>query len=74
MMIRTLFGYAALFSKRKCRGPQEIAKAFPRIKVIAPDIILMDLWIPVMGGEAMTKLIKEDEATRSYPGDLVFGK
>lgn len=34
------------------------------IKAVEPDVILMDIWVPAMGGEALTRLIKEDEATK----------
>ena len=32
-----------------------------------PDIILMDLWIPLIGGEAAINLMKNDEETRQTP-------
>jgi CheY-like chemotaxis protein len=32
-----------------------------------PDIILMDLWIPNMGGEKAVELIKSDALTRHIP-------
>ena len=34
---------------------------------INPIIILMDIWIPAMGGEKATKLIKENKATQHIP-------
>lgn len=37
------------------------------IALIQPDLILMDLWIPEMGGEEATMLIKENPATRHVP-------
>jgi CheY-like chemotaxis protein len=40
---------------------------FPRLAEINPDVILMDLWIPIMGGEACTKMLKENELTRHVP-------
>ncbi len=40
---------------------------FHRIHEIKPDIILMDLWIPAMGGEACTKMLRENELTRHIP-------
>lgn len=40
---------------------------FQRLAELKPDIVLMDLWIPVMGGEACTKLLREQEATRNVP-------
>lgn len=32
-----------------------------------PDIILMDLWIPEIGGESAVNLMKNDKATRHIP-------
>jgi DNA-binding response OmpR family regulator len=40
---------------------------FPRLKDINPDLVLMDLWIPIMGGEACTKLLKKNDITRNVP-------
>lgn len=34
---------------------------------IKPDLILMDLWIPEIGGEKAISIIKEDPATRHIP-------
>lgn len=34
---------------------------------IAPDLILMDLWIPEIGGEKAIRLIKEHPALRHIP-------
>ncbi len=37
------------------------------IKEVSPDIVLMDLWIPEMGGEKAVKLMKANDATRQIP-------
>ena len=37
------------------------------IALIKPDLILMDLWIPEIGGEVATMLIKENPVTRNVP-------
>ncbi len=37
------------------------------IESIHPDIILMDLWIPTIGGEKAITLIKENKATQNIP-------
>ena len=37
------------------------------IDTIKPDIILMDLWIPEIGGERAIKLIKENPVTKHIP-------
>ncbi|MEO7394674.1 MAG: response regulator [Chitinophagaceae bacterium] len=34
---------------------------------VKPDLILMDLWIPEIGGEKATKLMKENKATQHIP-------
>ena len=34
---------------------------------IQPDIILMDLWIPLLGGEVAIKMIKENPTTKHIP-------
>ncbi len=35
------------------------------IATIQPDLVLMDLWIPEIGGEKAVSLMKENPATRS---------
>ena len=35
------------------------------IKLIQPDLILMDLWIPEIGGEKAIETIKQNEATKN---------
>lgn len=37
------------------------------IKDIGPDIILMDLWIPIMGGEKAVHLMKNNSDTAHTP-------
>ena len=37
------------------------------IELIKPGIILMDLWIPVIGGEKAVNIIKENPATKHIP-------
>lgn len=34
---------------------------------LKPDLILMDLWIPEMGGEKAVKIIKKNELTKHIP-------
>ena len=34
---------------------------------IKPDLVFMDLWIPVMGGESALKLMKQNEKTQHIP-------
>ena len=41
------------------------------IKMLKPDLILMDLWIPEIGGEKAISIIKENPATSNIPV-LVF--
>ncbi len=40
---------------------------FRNFEKYAPDLILMDLWIPDMGGEAVTRLLKSSEKTKNIP-------
>ena len=37
------------------------------INEVKPDIILMDLWIPTIGGEEAINLVKNNNATRQIP-------
>lgn len=37
------------------------------IKTIKPDIILMDLWIPNIGGEEAVRQIREDSSSKDIP-------
>lgn len=40
---------------------------FARIEKHNPDVILMDLWIPEMGGANVTMLLKNSEKTKDVP-------
>lgn len=40
---------------------------FETVEEIKPDVILMDLWIPEIGGEAATSLLKNSEKTKGIP-------
>jgi CheY-like chemotaxis protein len=42
-------------------------EAVEQAKVVAPDLILMDLQMPVMDGWEATRLLKADSATASIP-------
>ena len=42
----------------------DIFQNFDRFR---PDLILMDLWIPDMGGEAVTRLLKSSDKTKDIP-------
>lgn len=37
------------------------------VTAINPDLVFMDLWIPMTGGESALKLMKQNEATRQVP-------
>ena len=37
------------------------------IQTFKPDVILMDLWIPLIGGEKAIEIIKKNEATKNIP-------
>lgn len=38
-----------------------------KVKTIGPAVILMDLWIPDIGGSEATKQLKNDEMTANIP-------
>jgi len=38
-----------------------------QVKKIKPDLIILDLWIPEIGGEQATRVLKADPATRNIP-------
>lgn len=40
---------------------------FEIVEEIRPDLILMDLWIPEIGGEAATILLKNSDTTKGIP-------
>jgi DNA-binding response OmpR family regulator len=40
---------------------------FKYFELYAPDLILMDLWIPDLGGEAVTRLLKNSNKTQKIP-------
>ena len=37
------------------------------VKAIKPDVVLMDLWIPKIGGQEATARLKKDEDLKSIP-------
>jgi len=37
------------------------------VSKVKPDVILMDLWLPEVGGEQATKLLKSDKETAEIP-------
>jgi DNA-binding response OmpR family regulator len=38
-----------------------------KITEIKPDLILLDLWMPGVGGEEISKKLKKDEKTKNIP-------
>lgn len=38
-----------------------------RVRDIKPDLVLMDLWLPEIGGEKAIELLKADPITRDIP-------
>lgn len=40
---------------------------FDDIEKVRPDIILMDLWMPIMDGESAVKFLRENDATKHIP-------
>ncbi len=37
------------------------------IQTFNPDLILMDLWIPIIGGEKAIEIVKQNESTKQTP-------
>ncbi|CAN5435023.1 response regulator [soil metagenome] len=37
------------------------------IQTFKPDVILMDLWIPLIGGEKGIEIVKQNESTKQTP-------
>ncbi len=37
------------------------------IQTFNPDVILMDLWIPLIGGEKAIEIVKQNEKTKQIP-------
>lgn len=37
------------------------------VKEVAPNVILMDLWLPGMNGDELAKILKADPTTRDIP-------
>jgi len=42
-------------------------KVLTTIKKVHPNLILLDLWMPILNGDAITKMIKQDNDTRHIP-------
>lgn len=42
-------------------------KIIEEVKNTAPDVILMDLWMPEVEGDEAVKLLRQDEATANIP-------
>lgn len=53
-------GYTAVTKNRADDVVQEVVE-------VSPDIILMDLWIPEIGGEKAAQLLKTTESTKHIP-------
>jgi two-component system cell cycle response regulator DivK len=50
-------------------GKEGVEKAFK----VQPDLILMDLWLPSIGGWEATRFLKADERTRECPIVVITG-
>lgn len=60
--ILTLRGYRV--ETLNCLNPEDFIS---HIESIKPNVILMDLWIPEIGGEEATRALKANPATRDIP-------
>ena len=42
-------------------------KVHVTVKKVHPDLILLDLWMPILNGDTITKMIKEDKEIKHIP-------
>jgi two-component system, cell cycle response regulator DivK len=67
--------YSHFLSRRGYRvstaenGREGVEKAFQ----LHPDVILMDLWMPEVGGWAATRSLKGDDRTKDIPVVIITG-
>ena len=54
-------------AKYRVEGLTRCENVIEDLALIQPDLILMDLWIPEIGGEQAVMLIKENPETRHVP-------
>jgi two-component system cell cycle response regulator DivK len=62
-MYAELLSYAGFAVVEACNGAEGIAKA----QLVLPELIVMDLSLPVMDGWEATRRLKADERTRHIP-------
>jgi len=65
--IATLMSIIVKSLKYEFAKVNEIKEITDLIEQEKPDLILMDLWIPEIGGEEAVKLIKADSRTKDIP-------
>ena len=46
-------------------------KIVEEIKIIKPDLVLCDIWVPTVKGSEICRIIKSDEATKHIPFILI---
>ncbi|MGK7392046.1 MAG: response regulator [Candidatus Cyclobacteriaceae bacterium M2_1C_046] len=51
----------------KVKGWDNVDNPVAVVKDFQPDLILMDIWIPEIGGEEATKRLKQDDETKDIP-------
>ncbi len=67
--LEILFLCKAILAKKQYRVEtlSRCENVLADIAIIKPDIILMDLWIPEIGGEKAITILKENDSTRHIP-------
>lgn len=56
-----------LSGKYKVSSSYEIEDIVGLVEKHQPDLILMDIWIPHIGGERAVKILKENDPTKDVP-------
>ena len=51
----------------KVKGCDNVEEPVALAKAFQPNLILMDIWIPDIGGEEATRRLKADEQTKDIP-------
>jgi DNA-binding response OmpR family regulator len=62
-----VFGYQVL-------SAEDGAKAFEKAKAEKPDLILLDVLIPIFNGYEVCKMLKEEASTKGIPVIMVTAK
>jgi len=68
--------YAYTLTRKGYRVSQAVdgADGLAKTAAVQPDLILMDIWLPQVGGWTAMRMLKEDERTRQIPVIIVTGQ